>query len=244
MVIRNRFLIRLTGWLVAQICRLWLCTLRIHVENFDPAANPRGSGNQGRLFSLWHEDMLTLGYFFRGRGIYVLISRSRDGELISQVVESLGFRTVRGSSSSGGASAAREIIGSLNGVSAAITPDGPRGPRREYQSGAVFLSSRTGMPLVPICVAYDRPWRMGSWDKLAIPRPFSRVVICTGSPLAVPAGVRQQALEEQRLKIAALMQETTQRADSLLRRWRKGEKLPLVSPEARSMHAAPLRKSA
>lgn len=199
------------------------------------------------MYSLWHEDMLALGYLFGGRGIYVLISRSRDGELISTAVETLGFRTVRGSSNKGGASAAREIIEGLSGVSAAITPDGPRGPRREFNLGAVFLSSRTGMPLVPLSVAYERPWRMGSWDKLALPRPFSRVVVCTGQSLPVPVDADREALEQHRLKIAALMEETGDRAESLLRRWRKGEQLPLVSPEAQAAQATqsvPLRKVA
>ncbi len=244
MAFRNQFIIRLAGWLLAQICRIWLCTLRVHCEHQEPDNDPRGAGNRGRTFCLWHEDMLTLGYFCRGRGIYVLISRSRDGELISQAIEALGFQTVRGSTNRGGASAAREIITGLQGVSAAITPDGPRGPRREFQLGAVFLSSRTNMPLVPIGLAYERPWRLGSWDKLAVPRPFSRVVICFGPSLPVPAGADKKLLEDHRLRIAALMEESMKRAESLLRRWRKGEKLPLVSPEAKALEATPLRKAA
>ena len=244
MVIRNRFLIRLGGWLIAQFARLWLCTLRVHCENSQPSIYPQHHGNKGLLYCLWHEDLLTLGYLFGGHGIYVLISRSRDGELISSFIETMGFRTVRGSTNRGGASAALEIINDLDGVSAAITPDGPRGPRREFHPGAVFLSSRTGMPLVPIGLAYERPWRLPSWDKLALPRPFSRVVICASPPLSVPAGADKQSLEEHRLKSASLMQESNQRAESLLRRWRKGEKLPLISPEAKAVEAAPLRKSA
>ena len=171
MLLKNQMIIRLAGWAIARICRLWLCTLRVQWEHHGPDNDPLGAGNRGRMFCLWHEDMLTLGYACRGRGIYVLISRSKDGELITQVIERLGFQTVRGSTNRGGASAAREIITGLNGVSAAITPDGPRGPRREFQLGAVFLSSRTSMPLVPIGLAYERPWRLGSWDKLAIPPP-------------------------------------------------------------------------
>ena len=135
-------------------------------------------------------------------------------------------------------------LNGLDGVSAAITPDGPRGPRREFQAGAVFLASRTGMPLVPMCVAYDRPWRMASWDKLAIPRPFSRVVICLARALPVPDRANKESLQAHCLKIAAHMHESTLRAESLLRRWRQGEMLPLVSPEARALKAAPMRKSA
>jgi lysophospholipid acyltransferase (LPLAT)-like uncharacterized protein len=229
---------------MAHFVRLWLCTLRVHYEHLEPKNDPRVTGNRGRMYCLWHEDMLTLGYLFGGLGIYVLISRSRDGELISTGIETLGFRTVRGSTNRGGAAAAKEIIEGLDGVSAAITPDGPRGPRREFHPGAVFLSSRSGMPLVPIGLAYDRPWRLPSWDKLVLPRPFSRVVLCTSRPLPVPADADKEALEQHRLKIAALMEESSDRAESLLRRWRKGERLPLVSPEAQAMRTIPLRKSA
>lgn len=244
MAIRNRFVMRLGGWLAAQIARLWLFTLRVHLESPPPSLFPQHHGNRGLLYCLWHEDMLTLGYLFGGHGIYVLISQSHDGELISSFIETLGFRTVRGSTNRGGAAAARQIIKDLDGVSVAITPDGPRGPRREFNPGAVYLSSRTGMPLVPMGLAYDRPWRLPSWDKLVIPRPFSRVVICAGRPLPVVKGADQESLQVQRLRIAELMQESNERAETLLRRWHKGEKLPLVSPEAKAIDALPLRKSA
>ena len=244
MLLKNQMIIRLAGWAIALICRLWFCTLRVQWEHHGLDNDPRGAGNRGRMFCLWHEDMLPLGYVCRNRGIFVLISRSKDGELITQVIERLGFQTVRGSTNRGGASAAREIITGLHGVSAAITPDGPRGPRREFQLGAVFLSSRTSMPLVPIGLAYERPWRLGSWDKLAIPRPFSRVVICFGPALPVPAGADREQLESHRLRITALMEESTSRAESLLRRWRKGEKLPLISPEAKAASGTTQRKAA
>jgi lysophospholipid acyltransferase (LPLAT)-like uncharacterized protein len=244
MVIRNRLLIRIVGWLAAQICRLWLRTLRIHIEDVSPSVNPHKRGNKGLIYCFWHEDLLPLSYLVGGLGIYVLISRSRDGELIGAVIESLGFRTVRGSTTRGGSSAAREIITGLGGVSAAITPDGPRGPRREFQRGAVFLASRTGMPLVPISLAYDRPWRLASWDQMVIPRPFSRMVVCASEPLAVPAEADSATLEQCRVKVTSLMKASTQRAEALLHRWCQGEQLPLVSPEAKAIEATPLRKSA
>jgi lysophospholipid acyltransferase (LPLAT)-like uncharacterized protein len=243
LVIRSRLVFQVVGWLLAQLVRLWLSTLRVHVEDVQKN-DPRKTGNRGRMYCLWHEDMFTLGYLFGRLGIYVLISRSQDGELIAQAMETLGFRTVRGSTSRGGATAAKEIIEGLGGVSAAITPDGPRGPRREFHGGAVFLASRTNMPLVPVTLAYERPWRLGSWDKLALPRPFSRVVVCIGQPEAVPANADKQALEQHRLKIAALMTESSERCESLLRRWQKGERLPLVSPEAQAMQGVPLRNAA
>src|SRR5258706_2430900 len=171
MVIRNRFIIRIAGWLMAQFIRLWLCTLRMHAEWPQADLDPRRKGT-GRIYCLWHEDMFYQAYAFSGLGISVLISQSRDGELISQVVETLGFKTVRGSTNRGGMRAIREIIRGLDGSDVAITPDGPRGPRREFQAGAAYLASRAGMPLSLFGIAYERPWRLPSWDRLVLPRPF------------------------------------------------------------------------
>ncbi len=241
---RNPILVRLAGWLLSQICRLWLRTLRVHVEDATPGHDPRKYGNQGRIYCFWHEDMLTLAPLFGGTGIYVLISRSHDGELISTAMESLGLHSIRGSTNRGGESAIKEIMTDLDGISIAITPDGPRGPRREFQPGAVFLASRTGRHLIPVGLAYERPWRLASWDRSVIPRPFSRVVLCSVGPLPVPNGVDKESLEKHRLKISVLLHESTERAEALLRRWRKGEQLPLVSPEAKAVEETPLSKAA
>jgi lysophospholipid acyltransferase (LPLAT)-like uncharacterized protein len=186
MVIRS-LIIRLTGWLFAQISRLWLCTLRVHCEHLDAKNNPAPRDNdQRRIYCFGHADLLTREYFRDHQGIGVLISPGGDG---------------------------------------------------------VFVA-REGTPMFPVGVAYERPWRLASWDKLVLPRPFSRVVICFGPSLKLPAAAEGKSLEEHRLKIAALIAESTRRAEALLRRWRKGETLPLVSPEAKALEAMPLRKSA
>ena len=106
------------------------------------------------------------------------------------------------------------------------------------------MASRSEMPLVPIGLAYERPWRMNSWDHLVLPRPFSKVVVCFGAPLTVPSDANAESRERHRNQLAALMSEGCGRAENLLRRWRKGEKLPLVSPEAKALQATPLRQTA
>ena len=186
MVIRS-FIIRLTGWLFAQICRLWLCTLRVHCEHLDAKNNLHQRGNnRRRIYCFGNADLLTLGYFCDRRDIEVLISPDGDGVF-----------------------AAREV-----------------------------------MSMYPAGVAYKRPWRLATSDKLVLPRPFSRVVICIGPALELPAAADGKLLEEHRQKIAALMQESTRRAESLLRRWRKGETLPLISPEAKAASGTTQRKAA
>ena len=124
-----------------------------------------------------------------------------------------------------------------------LVSDGPLGPRRVLQPGEFLLASRTGKPLIPVGLAYERPWRL-AWKKLVLPRLFSRVVICFGPATVVPPAANAEALEQQRWRISALMRESTTRAEALLRRWRKGETLPLVSPEAKAANGTTQRKAA
>jgi lysophospholipid acyltransferase (LPLAT)-like uncharacterized protein len=229
---KSRILARTAGWLTAQLVRLWLCTLRVYVDDANQIANPRASGSRGLIYCFWHEDLLSWAYLFRGSGIRLLLSHSRGGAIFGSVIEGLGIHV------------SREVGAERGGANVGVAPDGPRGPRRDFQAGALLLATRTGMPLVTMALAYDRPWRLSRWDKFVIPRPFSRVVLCVNKPLSVSAGAGSRSLEEQRFKVAAIMQESVSRAEALLRRWRKGERLPLVSPEAKALDAVPLRKTA
>lgn len=148
-----------------------------------PQAHPGPS-----IFAFWHEHQLLAMSYFRDHGIRVLVSRSRDGDYISAALESFGFRTVRSSTSSGPVTALRGLARELRqGFHAAITPDGPRGPRHQAQAGAVFLSALTGLPLVPFGCALEPSWRLSSWDRFAIPQPNSRAAIVFDEALRVPA---------------------------------------------------------
>ena len=241
---RKRLLIRAAGWLVAKLARLWIRTLRIHKEDINPDSQPFRKGNQERIYCFWHEDMLTLANLFSGSGTPVLISLSRDGGLLKALLDALGFQIVCDSSPQGEFFATHGTDIGLGGAGLGVASDCPAGPRREFQAGVVTLALQTGRPLVPIGLAYDRPWHILGRNKLVIPRPFSRVVVCANGPLPVSAGAPRETVEAQRLKVAALMQESSLRAESLLRRWRKGERLPLVSPEAKAVETVPLRKTA
>lgn len=229
---KSRLLARFGGWLAAQFVRLWLWTLRIHVDDGNLAEIPRASGSRGRLFCFWHENFLVWAYLFRGSEIHLLLSHSRGGGIFGSVVEGLGIHASPG--------VGAERMGENLGIAA----DGPRGPRREIQAEVLLLAARTEMPLVTLGMAFDRPWRLARWDKFVIPRPFSRVVLCVNNPLPVAAVAGSKSWEDQRHKVTAMMQESASRAEAILRRWRKGERLPLVSPEAKALAAIPLRKSA
>jgi lysophospholipid acyltransferase (LPLAT)-like uncharacterized protein len=128
----------------------------------------------------------------------------------------MGAQAVRGSTNKKGLSALRGLIrkGRVNHLG--ITPDGPRGPRRVLQPGAVFVASRTGMPLVPVGMAYDSCWRHSSWDRMAFPRPGRTGVAVAGRPIYVPADLDRDGVEEYRRRVQAAMDDVQGRAEQLV----------------------------
>jgi lysophospholipid acyltransferase (LPLAT)-like uncharacterized protein len=139
------------------------------------------------LWSLWHETLLPGVYFYRRIGVRVMISASRDGERIARIAQYMGYVPVRGSTSKGALGATRKLVGSLRaGERTAIMPDGPRGPRRRAQPGVVAVARLSGRPVVAIGVGVARAWRVHSWDRFAIPKPFARVHYAYSDPIWVP----------------------------------------------------------
>jgi lysophospholipid acyltransferase (LPLAT)-like uncharacterized protein len=147
----------------------------------------RSSRDPGALWSLWHETLLPGIWFYRRREIRVMISASRDGERIARITQRLGYQPVRGSTSKGSLAATRKLVAGLReGHRTAITPDGPRGPRRCAQPGVVAVARLSGRPVVAIGIGPERCWRLPSWDRFAIPKPFSRLHYAYGDPIWVP----------------------------------------------------------
>lgn len=149
------------------------------------------------IFAFWHGQMLPLLYQHRDEGVAILISSHRDGELIAQVAHRLGYRTVRGSSSRG---AGRALLGMVRELEAggevAVTPDGPRGPAERFASGALVAAQRAGAYIVPVGVSVDRAWRLRSWDRFLVPKPFARVTCAYGPPTKVLAASARDASAE------------------------------------------------
>jgi len=138
------------------------------------------------LYSSWHNNIAIGVCTLRNRRVAMMASASRDGELIARAIEVMGNIPVRGSSSSRGGQAAREMARILKaGFSGAMTPDGPRGPAYQCQGGALWIAALTGCPLVPYELDASRRWRINSWDRHKIPKPFSRVYEYIGEPFYV-----------------------------------------------------------
>ncbi|MFH0965600.1 MAG: lysophospholipid acyltransferase family protein [Planctomycetota bacterium] len=175
--------------------RLLMHTTRISAEWAAGAEWATGRGAQC-IFVFWHGKLLVPAYMCRDFGIRVMISLARDGEYISRVVERMGFAAVRGSSSRGGVGALEAMVRELEGgVGAAITPDGPRGPRRVFQPGAIYLAQLSGTPLVPTAVAIRHAWEMPSWDRFEVPMPFTRIHMVIGAPIWVDREFPRERVE-------------------------------------------------
>jgi lysophospholipid acyltransferase (LPLAT)-like uncharacterized protein len=186
MKIRHPALIRLMGYVVAWLVRLWISTIRYEYHPVGPDVDPRREDLTERyIYAFWHESLLLPAGLYGRPDLWALISRHADGELIAQACRHLGFSLVRGSTGRRGVEALLEMVRLAGRGHLAITPDGPRGPRRQVQPGLIFLAARTGLPIVPGGIAYRRPWRMNSWDRFALPRPWSRAVAVTAPPIRV-----------------------------------------------------------
>lgn len=216
MRIRNPKLLRFISWTGAYAFRGWVGTVRHLHRSVGPDYLPHAEGGNGRyIYAFWHENMLMPAYHYSRPDVHVLISTHSDGQLITDVVERLGLQTVRGSTSREGAKALRQLLRLSRESHIVITPDGPRGPRRVLQSGIVFLSAKTGLPVVPLGFGYSNAWRAGSWDRLAVPKPFSRGYSVTMPPIAIPNDVTPDNLHEYRL----IVERSMHAADDIAERW-------------------------
>jgi hypothetical protein len=216
MKLRHPGMIRAAAIAGAGVLRLWIGTLRYRYHPRGPNLDPTRPDCPGRfIYAFWHENMLLPAYHYGAAGVHVLISRHADGQLITEVVERLGFHAVRGSTTRGGAEAMMQMHRLAERSHLAITPDGPRGPRRRVQPGLIYLAARTGLPIVPVGIGYDRPWRARSWDRFAVPRPFARAVCVTEEPIRLPADLPRDDLEPYRLRVEEALHRITEEAERL-----------------------------
>jgi len=199
--------------LVGALCR----TLNWREEGRQHYEAVLGSGRPP-ILALWHGRILPGIHYLRGRGIVVLTSRNFDGEWIARVLGRYGFGTARGSSSRGGARALVQLRRDLAaGRQVAFTVDGPRGPAGVAQPGAVWLAGATRHPVLPFHIETDPHWRLSSWDRTQVPKPFSRAAIAFGEPLEVPS-TADDVVETSRLALEASLRDLERRTLEMLGR--------------------------
>jgi lysophospholipid acyltransferase (LPLAT)-like uncharacterized protein len=201
MKIRNPKTIRRLARLGSKVLRTWVHTLSYAYRplggRYIMNDRPDLIGDARYVYAFWHEYLFVPSYVYARPDTGVLIGLHSDGELLTHINESFGFKVIRGSSTRGGQSAMLRMIKEASNASRhfGITPDGPKGPRRKCQFGTVYLASRTGLPVVPVGFGYSRCKRVKNWDKFAVPMPFSRVRCVSSHPIVVPPNLKTEQLE-------------------------------------------------
>ena len=193
-------------------------TLRFRVEgmaHFDAIVR---SGQQP-VMAFWHGRILPATFYFRRRGIVVMTSENFDGEWIARIIERFGYGTARGSTTRGGRKAMVHLVRAMRaGKPAGFTLDGPRGPARLAQPGAVWLARATGNPILPFHLEAERAWTLDSWDRTQIPKPFASVALVVGEPMAVATDATDEQLESTRVMLESRLGELERRARELITR--------------------------
>ena len=202
----------LTGWAGSLIIRVLGSTLRysMTVEGEMP---PIFAGEPA-IYCFWHRCLVPAVYEYRDCGIAVMTSRSGDGEYVARIMERMGFRAVRGSSSRGGSMALRGLRRELEAArSVAFTIDGPRGPRDVAKPGPLLLASHTQLPIFCFHIGLKNPWTLNTWDGFMIPRPFSRAVVQVSKAIRVPPQVNEKALQALHVELQESMDRVREKAE-------------------------------
>ncbi len=164
------------------------------------------AGGESVLMSFWHGSLVAMAVAARAKGIpiCILVSQHRDGEIASRVLRRWGIDTVRGSATRGGAQGFLSLLRAhRRGSNLAVVPDGPKGPPKIAKLGVVHLARTTGARMFPLAFEADRFWRLGSWDRMVVPKPFARITIVVGDPITVARDTAGEDLETARLRIEA-----------------------------------------
>jgi len=207
--------LKITGWrarwLIAlgfRLLQIWARTLRYEID--DRLGAVGRPVNENYIGALWHNRLLIFPFvlrrFFPNRRGAALISASRDGDLLADAIKRFDFNVVRGSSSRLGASAILQLTDVLaSGRDVVITPDGPRGPAYELGPGIIFLAQKSGAPVAPVNMEYSNCWRLKSWDRFILPRPFSKVRVIIGRSHHVRSTSTPDEFEIERLRLQDAM---------------------------------------
>jgi lysophospholipid acyltransferase (LPLAT)-like uncharacterized protein len=201
------------------ILRLYFMTVRIETVNEEALMQHLKSGGKA-IAAIWHQRIVAVIGYSKRFGDFkpsLMISKSRDGDLIADIFSRMNFRPVRGSSSRDGRQALAALVDDMaEHPFAAHILDGPRGPIGVVKPGLIVLAKQTGVPVIPVYVSLSRAWVLRSWDRCLVPKPFSKIVVRWGDPIAVPKEMDEKEFEEMRSGIEKLMLENQRQDDSRL----------------------------
>jgi lysophospholipid acyltransferase (LPLAT)-like uncharacterized protein len=236
---RSRWLVPYLAAVFSVVIRLWLLTIRLRRSFTNGCQHPADPASGRYMYAFWHEGLvapLKVGWQAR-----VLISEHTDGEIITLICKRFGIGAVRGSNTRGGGRALLEMIRDNDGGHLAVTPDGPKGPRRKLKPGVIMAAAHAEAPIIPFGIGYTSAWRCSSWDQLALPLPGSTMVMVFGEPIAIPKEIERRHLRQWTEFVEQRMTQLTEEAEAWAARLRRdGSKAapPVLNPPA------PLRQSA
>jgi lysophospholipid acyltransferase (LPLAT)-like uncharacterized protein len=192
-------------------------TYRWRVDGYHHYESIVASGRQP-IFTFWHGRILPATLFWRDRGIVVITSENFDGEWIARIIQRFGYATARGSSSRGGVRALVRLKRDMDaGKPTAFTIDGPRGPARVAQPGAVWLAGATGNPMLPFHIEASRALTARSWDETQVPAPFATIGVAIGAPITVD-GIVPSTIDAQRAALERALAALERQARTLANR--------------------------
>lgn len=170
--------------------------------------------------AFWHNRLFLMTWFWRGFDSGIVASDSFDGEYIARTAQRFGFKVIRGSSTRGGSRALKQMVRyTREGLRMSLTVDGPKGPRYKVKPGIIMLAAKTGVPIVPMLPEAKKFWAVNSWDKLQIPRPFTRAKMFVGEPVFVSEKDAEHSLNEKREELQSGLDQLAKRGEE----WRLGD---------------------
>ncbi len=215
--LRQRLLLPLIAAAGALLVRLLCATVRY--RNSAETGGPMDANERPMIWAFWHRCLIVATHRFQERDIAVLTSRSFDGEVISRIIERFGYHAVRGSSRRGALGAVLGARRQLEGGRAvAFTVDGPLGPLYEAKPGPVVLSRLTGVRIIAFHIAVERAWTLGTWDRMILPKPFSRAFVHFSAPLLVPDDANETQMERWRQQLQRTLEQVRDAAESKIKR--------------------------
>ena len=213
MKIKHPFLRRSFGFLGTAFFRSLIGTIDFKWAFYDPRIDA-AAAKRKYILMFWHEHILCPLFFRRHCPVTMLLSEHGDAELVNQAARFIGMKCIRGSSSHGAVNALKQFVQLPEHDILAFVPDGPKGPYRHLAPGAIFLASKLQLPVAVLGVGYDRCWRMASWDRFAVPYPFSRGRIISSPMFSIPSRLSRLDLEHYRQKMETLLTQLTDEAEA------------------------------
>jgi lysophospholipid acyltransferase (LPLAT)-like uncharacterized protein len=203
----------LIGWAGKLLIDFLFLFSKVHTIGYEAVAEKVSS--RRFIFTFWHSRILLLSYIYKNLNAAIMVSNSADGEIIAQVLERHGHKTIRGSTNKEGLRALMQQVNDMRthqrpGV---VTPDGPQGPRHKVQPGVGLLAQKTGFPIIPITYSSKRRKIFGSWDRFMLPFPWTRGVVVYGKPIHVPPDADRKEIQWCMDKLEYELNRITTRAD-------------------------------